>query len=73
MLFVAANLDVWLLWQPIKFRELDKNDRFGRGLLEEHFCKTFVKISAVIASKAYFHFSHNKPMETLSCHSNDST
>ena len=56
----------------------------GRGLLQEHFCKTFVKISAVIyickisavtqEINANFHFSHYKYiyMET-SCHSNEST
>ena len=27
-----------------KFSGSDKIDRFGRGLLKEHFCKTFVKI-----------------------------
>ena len=47
MFFVVAYLDFWLPWQPIKFRGLDKNDRFDRGLLEEHFCKTVLRISAV--------------------------
>ena len=46
---------------------------FGGGLLKEHLCKTFVKISAMRAIKAYFHISHYKSMETLSCHSNEST
>ena len=36
-----------LPWKPINFRGLDKNNTFGRGQLTEHFCKTFVKISAV--------------------------
>ena len=40
--FVFANLGFSLPWQPIKFRGLDKYDMFGRGLLEEHFCKTFL-------------------------------
>ena len=31
----------------LKFRGLDKNDMFGKGLLKEHSCKTLVKISAV--------------------------
>ena len=46
-----------------------------RGLLQKHFSKTFVKISAVISAviNANFHFSHHKYMETLSCHSNEST
>ena len=41
----------------------------GRGLLYEHFCKTFVKIEI----NANFHFSHYKSMETLSCHNNETT
>ena len=45
----------------------------GRGLLQEHFCKTFVKISAVTEINANFHFSHCKSMETVSCHSNETT
>ena len=45
--FFFANLDFWLPWQPIKFRGFDKNCMLGTGLLAEHFCKTFVKISAV--------------------------
>ena len=36
-----------LPWQPIKISDFDKIHRVGRGLLQEHFCKTFVKISAV--------------------------
>ena len=31
-----------------------------RGLLKEHYCKAFVKIE----TKAYFHYSHYKSMET---------
>ena len=30
----------------IKINALDKNHMVCRGLLQEHFCKTFVKISA---------------------------
>ena len=45
----------------------------GRGLLQEHFSKTFVKISAVTEINANFHFFHYKSMETLSCHSNETT
>ena len=40
-----ANLAFRLPWQPIKFSSLDKIHMFGRELLKEHFCKTFVKIS----------------------------
>ena len=33
--------------QPIKISDLDKIHMVGRGLLQKHFSKTFVKISAV--------------------------
>ena len=46
-LFFFTNWALQLLWQPIKLRGLDKIDKFGRVLLKEHFCKTFIKISAV--------------------------
>ena len=42
-----TNLDFLLQWQLIKFSGLGKSHIFGRGLLKEQFCKTFVKISAV--------------------------
>ena len=42
-----ANLSFQLPWQPIKLNGLDRIHLFGRGLLKEHFCKTFVKISVV--------------------------
>ena len=41
-IFFSAFLAFRLPLQPIKFRGLDKTDMFGRGLLKEHFCKTFV-------------------------------
>ena len=62
-----------LPWQPIKINDLDKIHMVCRGLLQEHFCKTFVKISANTEINANIHFSHFKSMETLSCHSNEST
>ena len=43
----CANLAFQLSWQPIKYSGLDKIRMFGRGLLKEQFCKTFVKISEV--------------------------
>ena len=46
-LYFFGNLSFWLPLQPIKFSGLDKIHMLGRGLLKEHFCKTFVKISAV--------------------------
>ena len=45
--YFFTNLAFWLPWQLIKFSGLNKIHMFGRGLLKEHFCKTFVKISTV--------------------------
>ena len=45
--YFFENLDFWFAWQPIKISDFDKIHMVGRGLLQEHFCKTFVKISAV--------------------------
>ena len=45
--YFFANLAFRLPGQPIKFSSLDKIHMVGRGLLKEHFFKTFVKISAV--------------------------
>ena len=46
-IFFYENLAFRLPWQPIKISDFDKILMFGGGLLQEHFCKTFVKISAV--------------------------
>ena len=48
--FVVANLTFRLPWQPVS---LDKIHMLGRGLPKEHFCKTFVKISAVRCSSKF--------------------
>ena len=45
--FSLENLAFRLPWQPIKISDLDKIHMIGRGLLQKHFSKTFVKISAV--------------------------
>ena len=42
--FIPTNLAFRLSWQLIQVRDLDKDKRFDRGLLNEHFCKTLVKI-----------------------------
>ena len=74
-IFFLENLAFWLPWQPIKISDLDKIQMVGRGLLQKHFCKNFFKVSAVRNTEinANFHFSLYKSMETLSCHSNEST
>ena len=48
LIFFFENLAFWLPWQPIKISDLDKIHMIDRGLLQEHFCKTFVKISAAL-------------------------
>ena len=45
--FFPENLGFRLPWQPIINSDLDKIHKVGRGLIQKHFCKTFVKISAV--------------------------
>ena len=46
-----------------------------RGLLQKHLRKTFFfqNIYSNTEINANFHFSHYKSMETLSCHSNETT
>ena len=43
----STNLAFRLPWRPIKFSGLDKIHMLDRGLLKEHFYKTFVKTAAV--------------------------
>ena len=60
--------------QPIKSSDLDKRLMKHGGLLNKHSCKK--KISNIpndLAEIVNFHFSHYKSMETLSCHSNQSS
>ena len=47
LIFFLENLAFRLPWQPIKISDFDKIHMVSRGLLQEHFCTTFVKISAV--------------------------
>ena len=44
---MQENLAFRLSRPPIKISDLDKIHMVGRGLLQKHFGKTFVKISAV--------------------------
>ena len=41
------NLAFRLPWPPIKISDLERIHMVGRGLLQKHFSKTFVKISTV--------------------------
>ena len=45
--FFLETLAFRLPWPPIKISDLDKIHMVDRGLLQKHFSKTFVKISAV--------------------------
>ena len=45
--FFFKHLAFRLPWKPIKLSDFDKIHMVARGLLQEHFCKTFVKISTV--------------------------
>ena len=60
--------------QPIKSSDLDKSRVKHGGLLNKHFCKKKKSnIPNDLAKIVNFHFSHYKSMETLSCHSNQSS
>ena len=59
--------------QPIKSSNLDKSRMKHGGLLNKHFCKKKSNIPNDLAEIVNFHFSHYKSMETLSCHSNQSS
>ena len=68
------NLAFRLPLQPIKISDFDKIDMAGRGLLQIHVCKNFVKnICSNTEINSNLHFSHFKSMKTLSCHSNETT
>ena len=59
--------------QPIRSRDLDKSHMKNGGLLNKHFCKKKSNIPKALAEIVNFHFSHYKTMETLNCHSNQSS
>ena len=60
--------------QPIKSSDLDKSRMKHGGLLNKYFSKKNISnIPNDLAEIVDFHFSHYKSMETLSCHSNQSS
>ena len=59
--------------QPIKSSDLDKSRVKHGGLLNKHFCKKKSNIPNDLAKIVNYHFSHYKSMETLSCHSKQSS
>ena len=64
-----------LMWprQPIKSSDLDKSRVKHGRLPNKHLCKKKSNIPNDLAKIVNFHFSHYKSMETLSCHSNQSS
>ena len=71
--FLFENLPFMSPRQPIKSSDLDKSGVKHGGLLNIHFCKKKLNIPNDLAKIVNFHFSHYKSMETLSCHSNQSS
>ena len=71
--YFFENLPFMLPCQPIKSSDLDKSRMKHGGLLKKHFCKKKSNIPNDVAEFVNFHFSHYKSMETLSCHSNQSS
>ena len=53
-----------------KFGQIQMFSRTTQGTFLKNFCKN---ICSEIEIKAYFHFSHYKSMEIISCHSDEST
>ena len=71
--YIFENLPFMSPRQPIKSSDLDKRRMKHGGLLNKHFCKTKSNIPNDLAEIVNFHFSHYKSIETLSCHSNQSS
>ena len=68
------NLPFMSPCQPIKLSYLDKSRMQHGGLLNKHICeKKKSNISSETAETVNFQFSHYKSMETISCHSNQSS
>ena len=67
--YFFENLPFMASRQPIKSNNLDKSCMKHAGLLNKHFCKNKILLSPI----SNFHFSHYKSMESLSCHSNQSS
>ena len=59
--------------QPIKLSILDKSPMQHGGLLNKHICEKKNISMIETAEIVNFHFSHYKPMGTISCHSNQSS
>ena len=72
--YIFENLPFMSPRQLIKSSDLDKSRIKHGGLLYKHFCnKKIPNIPNDLAEIVNFHFSHYKGMESLSCHSNQSS
>ena len=72
--YFFKNLPFMSPRQPIKYSDLDKSPIKRGVLLDKHFCKNmFTNIPNDSVEIVNFHFSHYKSMETISCHSNQSS
>ena len=71
--YFFKNLPFMWPRQTIKLSNLDKSRMKHEGLLNKHFCKKKSNIPKDLAEIVNFQFSHYKSMETLSCHSNQSS
>ena len=71
--YFFENLPFMSPRQPMKSSDLDKSRLKHGGLLNKHFCKKKSNIPNDLAEMVNFHFSHYTSMETLSCHSNQSS
>ena len=67
------QLTLYVTPKPIKLSDLDKSRMKHGGLLNKHFCKQNSNIPNDLADIVNFHFSQYKSMETVSCHSNQSS
>ena len=59
--------------QPIKSSDLGESHMKLTGLSNKHICENKSNNSNERAEVMKFHFSHYKSMETISCHSNQSS
>ena len=62
-----------MLWQPIKFRDLDKSTWIVEDNSRNIYVEKILNICSETAKIATFHFSRYQSMETISCHSNQSS
>ena len=71
--YIFENLPFMSPRQLIKSSDLDKSHMKHAGLINKYFCKKKSNIPNDLAEIVNFHFSHYKSMQTLSCHSNQSS